>query len=214
MSSRAHTTRQPESIANPSTSTRERQRLETRERIFRVAIKEIARGGLAGVSVASLARKADVTRQTIYDHFPTLDLVIEEALSRYRATVASKLHAINADVTFEEVLHHTVDALFESFEGQQAGIQQEINAHLARGVNVTHWLNEPLFKIISTAIERAKASGAITSPEAADDLARLTLTSISGFLNISSEPISQRKSRAHLAVTLIATGLKCRKDSQ
>ena len=50
--------------------TRERQRQDTRNLIFEVALAEVAERGLGRARIGDIARKAGVTRPTIYAHFP------------------------------------------------------------------------------------------------------------------------------------------------
>ena len=57
---------------------RERQRLETRARLFRAAIDEFRRAGFSGASVARIAEKAGVSRPSFYFHFPTREHVLLE----------------------------------------------------------------------------------------------------------------------------------------
>jgi AcrR family transcriptional regulator len=78
---------------------RERKKRETVERITTVAASLFAERGFEAVAVVDIARIADVSEQTVYNHFPTKeDLVfdrsaeIEDALARAVA-VAPAGHA-------------------------------------------------------------------------------------------------------------------------
>lgn len=190
-------------------TTRERQRLDTHQRIYKAAEAEIRRGGLAGLSVVAVAKAAGVSRQTFYDHFPTLDAVIDEALARYRERVVTRLDAPGlAAAPIDEVLHGVVDGLFQAMDRRNGRLRQEISAYLARGVHVGGWLDEPLFRLVVTAIERAQSTGDVAPRHDPEATARLVLTALSGFLHIENEPPDKRGERAHDTVRLLLAGLR------
>ena len=57
---------------------RERQRAETRERLFQAALDEFRREGVAGARIERIASAVGVVRGTFYFHFPTKDHVLHE----------------------------------------------------------------------------------------------------------------------------------------
>ncbi len=57
---------------------RERQRQETRARLFQAAISEFSARGFDRASVADIARAANVSRPAFYAHFPTKEHVLLE----------------------------------------------------------------------------------------------------------------------------------------
>ena len=71
--------------------TREAQRLQTRARLFDIAVTEIARSGLAGTDVAAIAATAGVVRGTFYFHFPTKEHVLVELERNEEAKIVAKL---------------------------------------------------------------------------------------------------------------------------
>lgn len=193
----------------PAATTRDRQRLDTHQRIYQAAEAEIRRGGLAGLSVVAVAKAAGVSRQTFYDHFPTLDSVIDEALARYRGRVVARLDAPGlAEAPIDDVLHHVVDGLFGAMDRRNGRLRQEISAYLARGVKVGGGLDEPLFRLVVGAIDRAQSAGELAPHHDPQDTARLVLTALSGFLRIESEPPDARAERAHDTVRLLLAGLR------
>ena len=50
---------------------RERKKQQTRQEIFDVAQRLFARRGFEGATVAEIAREADVSEMTVFNHFPT-----------------------------------------------------------------------------------------------------------------------------------------------
>jgi AcrR family transcriptional regulator len=70
---------------------RDRQRLETRERIFAAALHEIRREGLAAAQVDRIAAAVGVSRGTFYFHFSTKEDVLREWESRRQTEIVAQL---------------------------------------------------------------------------------------------------------------------------
>ena len=195
-------------VAPTEPSTRERQRLDTRRRIYEAAEPMIRADGLAALSIAQVAKVAGVSRQTVYDHFPTNETFIDEALARYRHRVVTALAATVPDgADLPQTLHAVVDALFGSMEPGRGRLRQEISAHLARGAGPDESADEPLRRTVIDAVERAEASGAIVALLGADETATLLLTALSGSLRFENQPRSRRIAHAHATVDLLVRGL-------
>lgn len=77
--------------------TREAQRLQTRARLFDIAVAEIARSGLAGTDVAAIAATAGVVRGTFYFHFPTKEHVLIELERNEEAKIVARLATETSD---------------------------------------------------------------------------------------------------------------------
>ena len=190
-------------------STRERQRRDTRERIFAAAAAEIDRDGLAGLSYVRVARAAGVARQTVYDHFPTPDAIVDEAFRRFRAGLAERLDPDQlAAAPLDEVLHAFVDGVFGTMGGQGERMRLEISAYLTRGVEVGTWLDEPLFRLVADAAEREPSTASGSTRRDPGAVARLALTALSGFVLMETESPERRAERAHDAVALLVAGLR------
>lgn len=149
-----------------------------------------------------------MSRQTFYDHFPTLDDVVAEAFARYRARVGVHLAELGLGADLPALLGGLVDAFFAAMEPDNVRMRQEIAAHLVKGLNVAQWLEEPLFRIVSDGTAAAQKEGTVRSDLDADDVARLILTSLSGFLLIESEPPARRARRARLSLEILFAGLQ------
>lgn len=59
-------------------TSRDAQRLETRQRVFNAAVAEFRRDGAANADIGAIVRAAGVARGTFYFHFPTKEHVIAE----------------------------------------------------------------------------------------------------------------------------------------
>lgn len=188
--------------------TRQRQRLETRERLYLLAETEIRAHGLAGISIARIARTAGVSRQTFYDHFPTPESIVEEAFTRYRARLASELDRTDfANAEIDVTLHAVVDAMFAALDPQGGRIRLEISALLATRPKRSEWEEEPALRIVNDGLNRAELAATVDATHRAEEIAQLFLTAISGFLRFEgTDPIRFRQ-LAHATVDLLLAGL-------
>lgn len=93
--------------------TRERQRLETRSLILRVALDEIAAKGLAGATIEAIARKAGVTRPTSYAHFPRKEDFLLAFQARTEHAVLQALQRKRVDASIgADLVQRLADAIF------------------------------------------------------------------------------------------------------
>lgn len=77
---------------------RQRQRAETRERLFQAAIDEFKRAGVAGARIERIASVVGVVRGTFYFHFPTKDHVLEELQLRSQERIMEKLEELKPEI--------------------------------------------------------------------------------------------------------------------
>jgi AcrR family transcriptional regulator len=64
---------------------RERKKQQTRETIARVAFELFAARGFDGVPIVEIARRADVSEATVFNHFPTKEDLVYDRFERFRA---------------------------------------------------------------------------------------------------------------------------------
>lgn len=67
--------------------------LTTRDRLLDAAVEVAADHGLARLSVGDVAKRAGLSRQTLYKHFPSKDALVAEAVLREAATLAATVQA-------------------------------------------------------------------------------------------------------------------------
>ena len=93
---------------------RERRAAETRVRLFRCALKLIARRGLANVTVEDITEAADVGKGTFFNYFASkehvLGVMAEIQLGKVREAAR---HAVETRKPIASVLHHLVRRLAE-----------------------------------------------------------------------------------------------------
>ncbi len=67
--------------------------LSTRDRLLDAAVDVAADHGLAKLSVGDVAKRAGLSRQTLYKHFPSKDALVAEAVLREAASLAATVQA-------------------------------------------------------------------------------------------------------------------------
>jgi len=82
------------------TAKTEARRAETRERIVRAAIDQLAEGGYASASVQTVASRASVATGTVYRHFPSKSQLFAEVFRR----AAARELAVMADTAAHDEL--------------------------------------------------------------------------------------------------------------
>jgi AcrR family transcriptional regulator len=100
-------------MAMPALLARRRERASdaTRSRLFRAALDEFRRAGVAGAQVARIARRARVSRPSFYFHFPTKEHVLLELQWTLELEIVERLKRCRG---VREALRGFVDGLEEA----------------------------------------------------------------------------------------------------
>ena len=97
---------------DPPQSARARQREETRERLFEVALREFREVGFAAAQIDRISKSAGVARGTFYFHFPTKDDVLLELAQRVNQRIARRVAVLGESrPTLRELLTQLNDAI-------------------------------------------------------------------------------------------------------
>ena len=74
-------------------------------RIVEAALQVIDQAGFSGVTMSSVAARAGVTRQTIYNYFPDVESIVARALTEHSAAMEAHMLAIfeDAEGLFEQM---------------------------------------------------------------------------------------------------------------
>lgn len=183
--------------------TRERQRLATRELIFRVAMAEIAEVGLTPARIEHIARKAGVTRPTFYAHFPSKQDLLRELQARTEQGALAELRRRLADSDGADLVHRLADAIFDLVAAADPVLRREVFALVIREPRQTDWMGNALFAFLTDQFEAAQARGEIAAQLAPVELTRIVMTALFGFLVIESEPPEARRESAHHMLDLL-----------
>lgn len=75
-------------------TTRQSQKLQTRQCIIDNALKQFAKDGLTAARTSDIAHRAKVSHGTIFAHFPTRELLLETVIEEFGKRIASRLHQL------------------------------------------------------------------------------------------------------------------------
>jgi AcrR family transcriptional regulator len=164
---------------------RARQRLDTRERIFAVALEEFRAVGVAAAHVDRIARAAGVARGTFYFHFPTKDDVLLELAARVSARIARRIEIVGAAApSLRELLTRVTEAITDEHGrvGETGLLAEMLSLHVRR----PHDLSDPtgnipnLVDALARQLDAARARGQFRSSLPVEQLAAVFATSLFG----------------------------------
>lgn len=129
-------------------SRRERQKAETRECLYRAALKLFAERGLAATTVEDITKAAGVAKGTFFNHFRAKEEVFSVFIEIQVAKVASAVqNARQARDSTKAVLHQLFRRLAEEF-GR--------DATLTRALLSSIFLNETAREVMAQGMARAR----------------------------------------------------------
>lgn len=92
-------------------SQRDRQREETRRRIYLAALDVFRRKGVAPAHIDDITRAAGVSRASFYFHFPTKEHVLVQLMEESKQRAADRVESLPRKASLEDVLSTTVQAM-------------------------------------------------------------------------------------------------------
>ena len=183
--------------------TRERQKRDTRNLILKVALAEIAEFGLSGARIERIARKAGVSRPTIYVHFPTREDFLRELQARTASSALGELQKRLEKSTGAALVHALADALFDGLARGEATLRRESFALMVREPSPEEWLGNDLFSFLSERLEEAQNRREITTRIPVPELTRILMTALFGFIAIDGSDLRIRRDDAHQMLDLM-----------
>ncbi|MGA9489425.1 MAG: TetR/AcrR family transcriptional regulator [Mycobacterium sp.] len=169
----------------PGGGGREAQRLQTRARLFDVALTEIARSGLAGADVSAIAKAAGVVRGTFYFHFPTKEHVLVELERNEEVKIVEELTALRAEAD-------DVDAMLSTLVQRVAAAEHRLGARVFREMLALHFSStrpveselarHPLAEFLIGVLAEAQQAGRVVADADPAELAVFVLTGLFALL--------------------------------
>jgi AcrR family transcriptional regulator len=178
--------------------TRERQRVETRERLFQAALDEIREAGVAGAQIDRIVAAVGVARGTFYFHFATKEDVLLEWERRREGEIVALLQgnphlrlplraALLGVVTFLTAL--------ESAPSERRLLLETLAMHVRHLADPSGY---PLLNELERIIEAARERGEIRDDIQPRELAILFLSNVFGFLVGHADPRMRQPSAEQL----------------
>ncbi len=183
--------------------TRERQRLATRNRIFEVALEEISESGLAGLKIEYIARRAGVSRPTIYAHFPAREDFLRELQHRTERSALEELRKRLKKGRRTAFLHRFADATFDLLADSDPVLRRETFSWMLRASREEDWMGDSLFGFIEAELAGAQDRGEVPSKPSARILKGIILKALFGFFVVESEVPAKRRRQAHQMLDLL-----------
>jgi AcrR family transcriptional regulator len=187
--------------------TRERQRQDTRKLILEAALDEVAESGLGRARIGNIARKAGVTRPTIYAHFSRKEDFLRELQARTEDRVLAALRYRLDHGSGTGLLRRLTNAIFDLVDDAQPVLRREVFAFMVREPQGTEWVGSELFQFLTECFEEARERGEITAALPAIDFTRIVMTALFGFLVVESAPSEERRRNAHRMLDLLSRGV-------
>ena len=198
--------------AQPGETRRDRQRAETRERLFRAACLEIDRVGLSEAQIPRIAREAGVARATFYFHFATKEDVLHELVRRLETGLIHRLAALDVHAqSLAEVIHAMLDAIVahQAFVGEST-LMREVLALQVRRAQSTEPTSDlrGLLQALAPHFAAAAQRGEIQSTIDPERLAAILLASMFGLLIGQSRSDHDLREQLRLLADLFLRGLE------
>ncbi len=161
---------------------RDRQRLETRERLFAAALAEIRENGLAAAQVDRITAAAGVSRGAFYFHFPAKEDVLLEWERRREAEILRRLDRVHGGgaQTLRGVLLAIVGSLGDLATSPDGCLVRDaLSIHLRRSPDAGSYL---LLAAMERRLAAALQAGELRQDVDARQAAILFLSNVFGFL--------------------------------
>lgn len=151
---------------------REKQREETRRKLYRAALEVFRRDGFSGCRIDDIAQKAEVSRAAFYFHYPTKDQVLLELVRDAQAPVFEALSALPADARLEQVLGLFVEVTAKFWHNEPTLLVDALTTSLRHQTQVMHDREaEPVRTLATGYFKKAAERGELSTFVAPEVLA-------------------------------------------
>ena len=189
-------------------TSRDQQRIETRNRVFQAAISEFIRVGFDNAQVEAIVTEAGVSVGTYYRYFPTKNAVLIELLQRHMSELTGQLLQAMSDpqAGLRTLLKTLVDLLFDAFQRENETLVRELFALLVRQTPMDiDWLSLPLIQPVVLRFQEEQRQGRIAAADVASPI-RIFFAAIMGFLT-AMNPVRHRQ-EAHEFIEIFLRGIQ------
>jgi len=168
---------------------RERRSIETREKIYRIALDLFAERGFSGTTVEAIAEGADIGKGTFFNYFENKESILlqygEMQLMKVGMFVAESL---NSDESLRSLIH-TLAATITAEQQKSPALSQSLFTAIFSNETIRLKMAENIHRgreLLATFIEKRQQSGEIRSDLPAMEIARLFQVNILGTMMLCS----------------------------
>lgn len=165
----------------------------TQERINEAALTLISERGLSDVTMVDVARTAGIARQTLYNHYPDIDSIVADALTRHSQHSIDQLRAALA------IVESPTDKITQLVRHiAQVSTHQDHTIDLDRSLAPQHrssltQFTDAIDELIAATIAEGRADGSFRpdlDPTIDTALARHILTGISNLVAANPQDVA------------------------
>lgn len=77
-----------------SESQRQKQKIQTKKKIIDIAFNQFAKDGLITTRTIDIASSAKVSHGTVFAHFPTREILLDEVIEEFGRRITNRLHEL------------------------------------------------------------------------------------------------------------------------
>lgn len=190
-------------------SRRERQRLETRSRLFEAALAEFRRVGFANAQIETIVERAGVARGTFYFHFPTKEHVLLEFQRRQELSIAERIAApVGRPESVKSFLLRVVDAIAARVrEVGDPALVRELIAMFVRAPRYVDLNTEPFVVALVDWFSEAAERGEIRTDLSPEEITGVFVTTLFGFVVGAADSLEDRLQEFVRAVDVFERGI-------
>ena len=97
-----------------SESQRQKQKNQTKKHLIDVALEQFAKDGLTTARTSDIASAAKVSHGTLFVHFPTREILLDEVIEEFGMRITKRLHElVSSDCSMKELLEAHLKGISE-----------------------------------------------------------------------------------------------------
>lgn len=141
---------------------RDRQREETRRRLYEAALEVFRRDGVANCRIDDIATRAAVSRAAFYFHFPTKDDVLLELQRSSREPIAKAIVDLPGSASIEQCLDTVAESLATFWQHEPRLIVDMATVSLRHMAVLNDREAEPVWVALAARFRRAAEGGELS----------------------------------------------------
>lgn len=164
----------------PVRTSRDRQRVETRERVYEASLTVFRRDGFDAARIDDIALIAGVSRGAFYFHFPTKEDVLMVLLTRRQHELVAAVSALPDDAPVSQLMHVVAATIAASWQDEPALLASVgVVALRATATQLPDFRGlHPSEQVLATRFESAIARGELPAALPAGTLADFFLVNL------------------------------------
>ena len=195
----------------PGAGRRERQRIETRGRLYQAALDEFRKTGFQAAQIDRIAERAGVSRGTFYFHFPSKEHVLFEMQRRHESQIVERLE--EAASRRGDSLHEYLLGVVATITGQHTfaedpQLAREIMAMYVRNPVLVDPSSMPLIAAVADGFADAADRGEIRNDVPPEELGVTFLAALFGFFIGSIEAEADDIANFELFIDIFVRGIQ------